>query len=136
MGKVNFYKQGTIEHFEYHIADWSENLKIYEVNINDAIYKEDMWQVLVRTHNKIIVVSDTQDIELTESIKEITKEEFMVILKTYEDDSFIIYHKQLDSRLIGYLIDFFEYSIKLPNKIKSFENENIKFFEKLNKKYY
>lgn len=104
-------------------------MKIYKITRNSKIFKENLWSVLLINTNVCIVVTDiTNNSELVGTI-EITKLEFFNEILKYEDSNFIIYYKQIEQYLVGFLLDFFVYYIEEPYKIKTITDDNLTFYE-------
>jgi hypothetical protein len=74
--------------------------------------------MLVKNNDKIIIVIP-QKTNIPRNINETNKEALIQILKTYEQKEFKIYYKNVDYTLIGYLLDFFDYYVNMPDKMEA-----------------
>jgi hypothetical protein len=73
------------------------------------------------------------DNSILSQLKEVNKEEFIKALKEFEDVNYKIYYKQLEQRLVGYLLDFFEYYVEMPDKIITDSEDNIELYKQIKK---
>ena len=84
--------------------------------------------VLLVNSNNYIVVTDITDKELLKNTTELTKNDFFNEILKYEDENFVIYYKQIEQYLVGYLLDFFIYYVEMPEKIKTVLDDNFDLY--------
>lgn len=114
-----------------HVLNWDPRFKIYEYTDFEKI--KHVWCLLLITSTKKFIVTDVHDNSILSQLKEVNKEEFIKALKEFEDVNYKIYYKQLEQRLVGYLLDFFEYYVEMPDKIITDSEDNIELYKQIKK---
>lgn len=95
---------------------WENIYDFYECKLTDKT--PDNWCMKVKNNDKQLLVFKQNNTVMSPLI-ETNKEALIQILKTYNDQNFLIVYKDVDYTLIGYLLDFFIYYVDMPDKIKS-----------------
>jgi hypothetical protein len=122
------YAMSKIDNY---ILNWDPRFKIYEYSDFEKI--EHVWCLLLITSTKKFIVTDVHDASSLSQLREVNKEEFIKALKEFEDTNYKIYYKQLEQRLVGYLLDFFEYYVEMPDKIITDSEDNIELYKQIKK---
>jgi hypothetical protein len=84
------------------------------------------------SNNKYVVTDAKNNAHLTK-LPKVERALFIEKLKQYEDINYKIYFKQMEQKLVGYLLDFFIYYVELPDKIMIETEENIDLYERIRK---
>lgn len=126
------YRKKKIYSYKWHLENnWSDKMKIYKINKSSDLFKNNLWVVLLINSNNYIVVTDITDKELLKNTIELTKNDFFNEILKYEDENFVIYYKQIEQYLVGYLLDFFIYYVEMPEKIKTVLDDNFDLYVKI-----
>jgi len=112
-----------------YVLNWDPRFKIYEYSDFEKI--KDVWCLLLITSTKKFIVTDVSDNNILSQLKETNRDEFIKALKEFEDVNYKIYYKQLEQRLVGYLLDFFEYYVEMPDKIITDSEDNIELYKQI-----
>ncbi len=108
----------AINQMRHYMRNWENYYYYFEFTVEEKEQIPAIWCMLVKNNDKIIIVIP-QKTNIPRNINETNKEALIQILKTYEQKEFKIYYKNVDYTLIGYLLDFFDYYVNMPDKMEA-----------------